>query len=333
LKRLAPVLLLVGVVAACGLAAELAAARLGFLEYPPAMNRGHPTRGYTLRAGFQGESKLGIPFSVGTHGFRSPELAVPKPAGTRRVLVLGDSVAWGAGIREEETFARRLEAALRESLDCPVEVVNAGVSGYGSIEELDVLRHEGLGFEPDVVLVYHVENDNLVRVPVGGSLATALKDAIVYRSHLVGALLQGWRTLRWRAEAARRGGGERDAYVAELRAWDRRPGTEASLAALREIAELAKRNGAQPILASHPSVITDRSSDAVRNERLREVASQAGMPFVDVEGALLPVRDRPLAVSETDLHPNAFAHARIADWLRVPVGAALGCAARAGATG
>jgi hypothetical protein len=87
---------------------------------------------------------------------------------------------------------------------------------------------------------------------------------------------------------------------------------------------------AQHILEAAVELAAARSWEAVR---LYEVAAQVGMPFVDVEGALLPVRDQRLAVSEADRHPNPFAHARIAEWLRAPVGAALGCAPRAGATG
>lgn len=331
-RLLASFLLLVAVGVLCLLAAELVAARLQLLEYPPRMNRSHPTRGYTLRPGFEGESRFGIPFRVSAQGFRSPEVAVPKPEGTRRVLVLGDSVTWGAGVREEETFARQLEAALRDELDCVVEVVNAGISGYGSVEQLDVLRNDGIALDPDVVLVYHVENDNQSSSHAQGGLAAFVKNQIVYRSYLFGAALYAWRTAAWRVAAAR-AGGDRAAWSAEQRAWDRRPGTAASLDALREIAALARERGARAILASHPASLHDPSLDTARNRLLREVAAESGMVFVDVEPALHAIRDRDIAVSKTDRHPNGFAHGSIADALRPAVREALGCAPRAGAAG
>jgi len=328
--RLAAFALLFGVGALCWIAAELIVARLGLLEYPPAMNRGHATRGYTLRPGFRGESSFGIPFRVSAQGFRSPEVAIPKAAGTRRVLVLGDSVTWGAGVPEETTFSRRLETALRSELACPVEVINAGISGYGSVEELDVLQNEGLRFEPDVVLVYHVENDNQVLGHASGELARFVKDHVIYRSYLIDAMLYAFRNVRWRLHAAR-AGGDREAYAAEQRAWDQRPGTQASLDALREIVRLTQQHGARAILASHPNSLTDPSIDALRNRLLRELAAESGTPFVDVGPALVPYRDRDIVVSKVDLHPNAFAHGVIAEALRPAVRDALGCAPRAGA--
>jgi lysophospholipase L1-like esterase len=326
-KRL---LALAGVVALCALAAELVVAQLQLLEYPPSMNRGHPTRGYTLRPSFVGESRFGIPFRVSAQGFRSSEVAVPKPAGVHRVLVLGDSVAWGAGVREEATFARRLEVALRKELDCEVEIVNAGISGYGSLEQLDLLRNDGLALEPDVVLVYHVENDNLSVVHARGAIAAFVKDQLVYHSHLIGAVLQAWRTARWRISAAQ-AGGDRDAFLAELRAWDRRPGTAVSLDALRAIAEEAHAAGARVLIASHPAIPSDGSVDAARNALLRAVADETQATFVVMAPPLeVASRERSLGVSETDPHPNGFAHSVIAEALQPAVRDALGCRSRAG---
>lgn len=326
-RRLAPLLLLGVAGSLCLIAAEIVVARAGLLEYPPSMTRGHPTRGYTLRPGFEGESKYGIPFRVSAQGFRSPPVAIPKPAGTRRVLILGDSVTWGAGVREEETFARKLEASLRDAWACAVEVVNAGVSGYGSVEELDVLEHEGLAFAPDVVLVFHVENDNVVIAHAAGGFAAFVKDHLVYRSHLVGAVLQAVRTARWRLQAAR-AGGDQAAHAAEQASWDQRPGTEASLAALRRIGRVTHEHGASAILASYPNHMSDAAIDEPRNAILREIAAAAGMTFVDTGPALRPHHERGLAVSRADLHPNGFAHGLIAGALAPAVGAALGCAPR-----
>ena len=297
------------------------------LEISPQVHRGHPRRGYQPRAGFDGITKFGIRVHINSVGLRSPEIAMHKPLGCKRVLVLGDSVAFGWGVPEEQIFSRRLENALRHQLACPVEVIDAGVTGYATVDEADYFTHEGLEVEPDVVLIYYIENDNVSTTHVQGAVASFLKDWVVFRSTLASAVLYAWRVNRWkwRASAA---GGDRASYEAEQRAWDSRPGTAASLAALHEIGSVAKQRGMRTILASNPNNLGDRSIDEVRNRRLREVSASDDFVFVDIGPALVPYRDRDLAVSATDRHPNGFAHGVIAEALLPALRDALACPLR-----
>jgi hypothetical protein len=70
-----------------------------------------------------------------------------------RILVLGDSFAWGYGVEESERFSQVLE----KSLD--VEVINAGVSGYSTDQELLWYRSEGIKYETDLVILVLAGND------------------------------------------------------------------------------------------------------------------------------------------------------------------------------
>ena len=278
----------------------------------------------SLAAGFDGITKFGVPVHINSAGLRSPEIAVPKPAGFKRVLVLGDSVAFGWGVPEEQIFSRRLENTLQKQLACPVEVVNAGVTDYATVDEADYFTHEGLEAEPDVVLVYYIENNNVSNPHIQGAVASFLKDWLVFRSNLAGTVLYAWRVSRWkwRANAA---DGDRAAYEAEQRAWSSRPGTTVSVAALHEIGSVAKQHGMRTILASNPNNLNDRSIDDVRNRVLREVAARDGFVLVDIAPALIPYKGRDLAVSETDRHPNGFAHGVIAEALLPALRDALAC--------
>ena len=58
--------------------------------------------------------------------------------GRRRILVLGDSVAWCWGVEREECFTERLEAALPDT-----DVINAGVPGYSTAQELLYYERDG----------------------------------------------------------------------------------------------------------------------------------------------------------------------------------------------
>lgn len=70
-----------------------------------------------------------------------------------RVLVLGDSFAWGYGVEESERFSQRLEKSLG------VEVINAGVSGYSTDQELLWYKNEGIKYETDLVILVMAGND------------------------------------------------------------------------------------------------------------------------------------------------------------------------------
>ncbi len=93
------------------------------------------------------------------NGLRGPELQARSVEPRPRVLVLGDSFVEGAEVDEADA----LPAALGSSLAAagkPAEVLNAGVRGWGTTQELLYLSHLGLQLEPDiVVLVFYVGND------------------------------------------------------------------------------------------------------------------------------------------------------------------------------
>ena len=97
---------------------------------------------------------------INSKGLRDQEYEYAKPAGVYRILVLGDSFAWGYGVEQGKNFTDRLEELLNKSVAGNlVEVINAGVSGYGSDQELLLLEREGMKYQPDLVLVAFATND------------------------------------------------------------------------------------------------------------------------------------------------------------------------------
>lgn len=117
----------------------------------------HPTpgAGYTLMKPGSHYEWQSINVDINSHGLRSPETTYAKPPGTFRILNLGDSVAMGWGIREEDTYGRRLESLLNEqsSDNRRFEVINAGVPGWNVENELAYLQAEGLKYQPDLILL------------------------------------------------------------------------------------------------------------------------------------------------------------------------------------
>ena len=102
----------------------------------------------------------GAPVAINSQGVRrSTQLDVPKPDGVYRVLILGDSHAFGWAIPEDETVAAQLEEVLEAEASPAVEVINAGVPGFSAYQEAAWLAAYGAGLEPNCVIVLFVAND------------------------------------------------------------------------------------------------------------------------------------------------------------------------------
>jgi len=90
----------------------------------------------------------------------SEDFPVAKPAGEFRALMLGDSITMGDGVPSAETFSEQLEALVenRPSRFRSFRVINTGVNGYATSQELRILR-ESLRFQPDFVALGFCMND------------------------------------------------------------------------------------------------------------------------------------------------------------------------------
>lgn len=95
-------------------------------------------------------------WEINSLGFRGPELVMPKPKGVFRVFILGASTVSG-GPNEKWTIDYYLQKDLRQFIP-NVEVINAGVPGYTSQNELLLLETRILKLEPDLVIVIDGSN-------------------------------------------------------------------------------------------------------------------------------------------------------------------------------
>ena len=97
---------------------------------------------------------------MGNASFRSPEVRInnlglrgpdifPDERNKLRILALGDSYTFGSGVRDDETFATVLQQALGDG----VEVINAGVPGYGIFQAERALRRLLPLLQPQIVLL------------------------------------------------------------------------------------------------------------------------------------------------------------------------------------
>jgi hypothetical protein len=110
---------------------------------------------------------FGQPLTINALGLRGREVLRRKPPGTRRLLILGDSFAWGYGVADEDVFAAVLERQFQAE-GKPWEVLNAGVLGWGTDQQYLFLKRDGYEFGPDIVVVaFFLLNDPINNVTTG----------------------------------------------------------------------------------------------------------------------------------------------------------------------
>jgi hypothetical protein len=125
-------------------------AERNFWDYDPLLGWAHrPGRSGTMH-----HPDFRIEVSISSQGLRDREYPLERVPGRKRMLVLGDSFAWGFGVEQDEALSEIVEQRHPDW-----EVLNAGVSGFGTDQELLFLRERGLRWRPDVVLLLFHPND------------------------------------------------------------------------------------------------------------------------------------------------------------------------------
>lgn len=262
-----------------------------------------------------------------SRGFLDPERAVPKPRDLFRVLVIGDSVAAGAGLTDEqERFARVLERELRGAAPARrLEVAVLARSGYSTVQELYLLEHEAADYEPDLIIWSYCLND-----PADPFFHDANGDLGPYfrrpALQLVELARHAWFSYRER----RRGRGcppeyhrfLHCAYAADI---ERNLGRAGAWSAERGVPVVLL------VHALHPSEGTRAGyTDGARfasyakypfrdlHAWLASAAERAGLTALDELDAYGGARADEVSLSPRDpWHPSALGHQRVGRWLAV----------------
>lgn len=260
---------------------------------------------------------LGAPLLTNATGFRGPAVPVARPRPAVRIVGLGDSVMFGWGVREEDTYLARLAERLRAAHpEVAWDVVNTAVPGYNTVMEIATLEAKGLRFDPDLVVLNFVGNDlglpNFIEErPDPLDLRRSFLFDFV-RARLRGQEEPGPRLVGVPRDA-RRFGGEADLSRVPPRYRDL-VGLQAWRGALERLRTLAHARGFAVVLLAHPDAFGF----------VREEARALGFPLVETGTAvrawaaahgLDSITRPPLTVTDGDPHPSPIGHEIIADAL------------------
>jgi len=97
---------------------------------------------------------------MNSHGFRDRERSYEKGKDVFRIVVLGDSMIEALQVPLEQTFIDVFQRMLNSESDKRFEVINLGVSGFGTGQEYLTLKYYGLNYQPDlIILAFFLFND------------------------------------------------------------------------------------------------------------------------------------------------------------------------------
>jgi hypothetical protein len=282
-----------------------------------------PFRLRPLTRSTRSTSEFTVEYRHNSLGFRDQEHESVKPAGTFRILGLGDSFTYGIGVDLDSTYLSRLEQGLntRPGEHPRVEVIRAGIPRFWPEPERLLLERYGKRFQPNLVVVGILPNDvfdthlgfDAVRADSSGFLQD--RDAKLlgpvgrwlYRnSHLGRLVLRGWLDYRNRLPST----DKVFASDGRLEADWRKMETE-----LARVASLAQSLGARLVILHIPQRGPWKASARYLPERLSSWAATRGIELVDALPAMSRQQD-PLALYyRGDGHCTAAGHAVLADTL------------------
>jgi len=254
---------------------------------------------------------MGAPVSINSHGLRDREYSEAKPPNVYRVMMLGDSTTFGWGVREDDTAAKMLERKLNAHLPPgydKVEVLNAGVGNYDTVQEVTYYETRGLAFHPDlVVLVFFINDPEPVPVEKKGLMIDRSYLIAFATNRFDGVLRHMGMRPNWKQ------------YYSSLYD-DDRPGFQACKKALGSLADSTRNNGSKALVAILPElhqINGDSYPFKAAHAKIKDVLASDQVPVLDlIDGIKDHGPEETLWVTPADDHPNAKANDLVSDQLQ-----------------
>lgn len=283
--------------------------------YIPSTN---PGTVYELRPGFSG-LYAGAPIVINSDGFRGKELAKLQPR--FRLVVVGDSFAFGQGVRDDETLAEQLAVRLQQKMGASVDVINLGVPGYNTCQEYSRFKERALLLKPQAALLLYVENDT---EPSPFSVKGDLVISPDVRTGLLGDLAAAARessatyNLAWTRFQLLKGATYSIDQYRELvaRKFDlANPSWGKSKACLADMISLAKAQSIRFVVIPFPilqGLTTKPYPFEMYTKAICDAVRTSGAECLDVVPTLQDL-DIRLTVSQTEQHPSTEVYRRITE--------------------
>jgi tetratricopeptide (TPR) repeat protein len=262
--------------------------------------------------------------TINSLGLRGEEITAEKPAGTYRILGIGDSFAFGEGVKDDDTFLHRLQLRLNAGNAGPTryQVLNAGVQGYNTRDEVVYLEHHWLALNPDLVLIVFYINDAYD----DGAILNRGQELGIYRANPVGlgrySYLLDLAQYKYHAYQDSR---KVEAYYnqhffSQARSFLENPGDvkvdwTVCRAALERAGQITRQRNIKLGLVMFPELFKLKGGYPFMqvHSLVRDTCSRLGIPFLDLFDTFRGHEPKTLWVHPSNHHPNEIAHAMAAE--------------------
>lgn len=246
---------------------------------------------------------------VNSEGLRDAEHAKAADPSVRRLLVVGDSYAFGWGIKQQaDRFGEQVTARLVESTGKAWESMNASQGDTDTLEHIKLLE-KMLLYRPQLVLLLYVFNDI-------DYIQRVTPDWKAARISLLGVLFSNSHIFQQAYLLYKRSRGRFDGVTV----YEDDQLVTCHLADIRRFVTLAADQGAKVFVVPMDVSVARSGGPRPGHKNFLRLAEQAGIPLISALGLFQGMEHKELIVSRYDGHPNerAFriAAAYIADELR-----------------
>ena len=267
-------------------------------------------------------------------GFRDREFVIPKPADVFRITILGDSFTWGIGLDLSEAAPKQLEKLLAgELINKRIEVMNASIPGYNTVDEFLLLKQKGIKYSPDmVVLIYNLNDIDYTQSLSGKSYDSKGKAINKFSKKKGVRAFVRWFEVRSKLAAflvprvgysLHRIGLIKSAEFSFVEKMfqgyeDTNPGWLESKYALKAMAELCKKNNIVFVVSVYPLLVELDDYQGTRAHTvIRNYCNSIDVPVIDLLEVFKNRSGRSYWINFMDGHPNEKAHAIAAKALAV----------------
>jgi lysophospholipase L1-like esterase len=238
--------------------------------------------------------------TINSKGFRGLDRDFEKESDKIRLAFLGDSFTLGIGVRDEDTLPANVERELQRNYK-NIEVLNFGVSGYNTRDEIRLLKEYVLKFKPDIVVVVLFLNDagraGTIRFLSRPMLFAQIRKYSYFINALVGSIEKAFLSKQM----------IRHYHEGFL---ETSQGYHSIKAALREGKWLSSKHQFDFIVAVYPVLfkLDERYPFRSIHQNIESFCKSENILFVDLFNAFFGQSDRQMWVHSTDQHPNDLAH-------------------------